>query len=311
MSNLPTPPRVWSRVQSRCTYVIPNDTYSDIYVPLINKTITKEESEYIDKLLYKGNILQYKCNSSQLTKNQTYSQIAKGLWCNRKKVFATQSETYSNPNTTGLLRVNSIEYPFPNQIIGKPNNISGPFQYNVRNPFNCPGNTLQDGGRLVCGSYANPCTGEIIKAGSKTPLCFPNTCSDVPGKPQPLCWNPRVQTWFPRQKYFMNNSTNKWPEGYKGFVSAIKPFPPILNATNYTTTNIELLWTNPNTSKNCVLLTNYKIYQNGNLIKTVSYTTQNITVTGLDSSKSYTFYVVAVSNNIESSPSNVVTFPQS
>lgn len=310
MSNLPIPSRVWSRVQSQCTYVIPNNTYSNIYVPLINKTVSPAEAEYRDKLLYKGNILQYKCNSSKLTKNQIYSKISNGLWSNRTKVFATQSQTYSNPNTTGLLRVNSIEYPFPNQLPGKPNNISGPFQYNVPNPFNCPGDTLQDSGNLVCGSYANPCTGEIIQTLSKKPLCFPNTCSDVPGKPQPLCWDPKLQTWFPRQRYFMNNSTNKWPEGYKGFVSAVKPFAPVLSGNNYTTTTVQLSWTNTNTSNNCVPLTSYKIYQNGILINSVSYTILNITVAGLDSFKINNFYIVAVSNNIQSSPSNVITFPE-
>ena len=88
-------------------------------------------------MIYKGNILQYKGNSSRLTKSQKYTQLAKGGGPNRKKVFATQSQTYSNPNTTGLQRINSTTIPFPNGVVGAPNNISGPFQYNVPNPNGC------------------------------------------------------------------------------------------------------------------------------------------------------------------------------
>ena len=102
MSYNPNPPRVWSRVQNQCTYTIAG-TYQTVYVPLNNKTELLAVANYQDKILYKGNILQYKKNSSNLTKNQRYSQISKGNWTNRTKTFATQSQTYSNPNTTGLL----------------------------------------------------------------------------------------------------------------------------------------------------------------------------------------------------------------
>jgi hypothetical protein len=221
MSYNPIPPRVWSRVQNPCTFIIPGDQYVSSYIPLTGQTVSQGQADYEMKQLYKGNILQYKGNSAMFTKSQRYSQLARCAGPNRRKVFATQTETYSNPNTTGLLRQNFVTYPFPNEIVGAPNNVSGPFAYGIPNPDGCTGDSIQDGGTLVYGTYVNPCSGEIIKqcANSST-ICSPASASNVPG-PSFLCWNTKAQTWFPKQRYFMNNSTDKWPINYKGFVSAI------------------------------------------------------------------------------------------
>jgi hypothetical protein len=200
--------------------------------------------------------------------------------------------------------VNTVTYPFPNQIDDKPNNISGPFQYNVQSPYNCLTTAVEDGGNLVCGTYANQCSKEIIKVGKTGPLCFPNTCSDVPGRPIELCWNSKLQTWFPRQRYFMNNSTNKWPEGYKGFVSALKPEAPILNLKSYTDTSVTLSWNN--VSNKCIPISSYNIYQNGVIIKNVSYTVTSIIITGLNPQTVFFFNVRALSNMVESTSSNTV-----
>ena len=110
MSYLPIPPRAWSRVQSQCTYVNPDSSYNSIYIPLINKTVSPGEALYYDKLQYKGNILQYKNNSIGLSKRQKYAQIAKGLGPSRTKVFATQTQTYTNANTSSLYRVGFTTY---------------------------------------------------------------------------------------------------------------------------------------------------------------------------------------------------------
>ena len=221
MSYNPNPPRAWSRVQGQCTFTNNDISYNNIFVPLLNKTLPSEEALYYDKLQYKGNILQYKANSIGLTKRQKYAQLAKGIGPSRTKVFATQTQTYSNPNTSALLRVNTVSYPFPNNMPGQPNNPAGPFQYNVPNPNGCPTTTLVDGGSLINGIYANPCTNAIIKDTNVNQQCFPTYCSDVPGKPELLCWNPKQQTFYPRQRVNMSNSLNKWPQGYKGFVSAV------------------------------------------------------------------------------------------
>jgi len=224
MSYNPVPPRVWSRVQNPCTYINPDLPYQyDVYIPLINKIVPSTEAIEYDKQLYKGNILQHKANSAQFTKSQKYSQLARCAGPNRTKVYATQTQTYSNPNTTGLLRENFVTYPYPNEIVGAPNNISGPFQYNVANPDGCSGNAVQDGGILVCGTYANPCSGEIYKKPSiNATICNPSSASNVPGS-SVLCWNKKLQSWFPKPRYFMNNSTDKWPTNYKGFVNAVDP----------------------------------------------------------------------------------------
>jgi hypothetical protein len=220
----PVPPRAWSRVQNQCTYINEDSSYNQAYIPLTGQTVSQAQADYEMKQIYKGNILQYKGNSAQLTKTQKYSQLARMGGPNRTKIYATQTQTYTNPNSTGLLRANYTTYPFPNQIVGAPNNISGPFAYGMPNPDNCSDNSayIQDGGTLVCGTYANPCSNKIIKQPiASNTICNPSSASDVPGTLM-LCWNNKVQTWFPKPRYFMNNSTNKWPVNYKGLVSAVK-----------------------------------------------------------------------------------------
>ena len=158
----PEPTRVWSRVQNQCTFI--NDSsYDSVYVPLTNQNISKAQADLQQQMNYKGNILQHKKNSARLTKAQKYAQLAKMNGPNRTKVFATQSTTYTNPNTKGLFREGFTTYTFPNEIPGAPNNISGPYAYGTQNPYNCPGTSIRDGGILVCGTLANPCTNELYK----------------------------------------------------------------------------------------------------------------------------------------------------
>ena len=223
----PTPSKVWSRVENPCTYIISSSDYTTAFMPLTQQVVSQAQANHEMQMFHKGNILQYKGNSARLTKLQKYSQLARCVGPNRTKVFATQSEIYTNPNTTGLFRVGYTTYPYPNQLVGKPNNISGPFAYNVSNPNDCSGNSIQDGGTLVCGTYANPCSGEIYKQGINTAtICNESSASNVPGS-EILCWNKKIQTWFPKPRYFMNNSTDKWPVNYKAFVSAATPCPNV------------------------------------------------------------------------------------
>ena len=90
----PQPPRVWSRVESVC----PNNDP--------------------DNMKQKAIVLQYKQNSSCLTKQQRYSQIAQGNWNERKTSWATQTQTYTNPDT-------GIPTFCPNQTICVPTSSSG------------------------------------------------------------------------------------------------------------------------------------------------------------------------------------------
>ena len=189
----PQPPRAWNRVQNSCSTINENlgSAYSNYELIVIPQ-------------LYKGNILQYKKNSSSLTKRQRYSQIVKGLWTNRTKSWATQSQLYTNPNTSSLRRINFIEVPLAS---GK------------KDPFGCPNLTYKDGGILLCDQTVNPCTNEVVQT-TYVSNCNPSSASDVPGKIIPLCWSSKIQTWYPRQRLVMNNSTNKWPINYKFFRSA-------------------------------------------------------------------------------------------
>ena len=270
----PQPPRVWSRVQSGCS--TSNDSNN-------NNTISSE----IDmQMLLKGNILQYKKNSSNLTKNQRYSKIAKGQWTNRTKTWATQSQTYSNPNTSNLLRVNYSKIPVPSNAIL---------------PLDCDANFIKDGGTLICNKVADPCTDVVIKT-TQNPLCYSTTASDVPGQPMDLCWNDGTQTWYPRQNLTMNNSTSKWPEGYKGLVSAVSPGAPYL-MVDFSGNIANLSW--KIIFDICLPVNSFNVYGNGQFIANVPYpTTSYNNILLIDCVT--TFYVTAVSGSNESGPSNYV-----
>lgn len=77
---------------------------------------------------------------------------------------------------------------------------------------------IPEGGNLVC-AVNDICGNEKIagtRQFSQPNYCNPTTDSDVPGPIQDLCYNSRVlQTFYPRNRYVMNNSGNKFPTGYK------------------------------------------------------------------------------------------------
>jgi hypothetical protein len=230
----PQPPRVWYRVQN----------------PFIE--LSPLEADKI-AMLNKGNVLQYKANSSNLTKAQKYSNIAKGL--NNNTTWATQSTRgYTNPNTTSLKRTGNVvnieissstgdvigptleplTCPKPiitiNENLPFNNGTGGGINPDIPLPVNpTPGSNvfpniipvipaepvvIQDGGVLICSVQENVCTGET-KSTLSQKLCNPTTDSNVPGPIQELCWNDGTQTWYPRQRYIMTNSGNKFPYNYK------------------------------------------------------------------------------------------------
>jgi hypothetical protein len=263
----PNPPRVWSRVQGRCS-------------TLPVETITQGEA-YTIAMASKGNVLQYKNNSSNITKQQRYSQIAKGMWTNRNTTWASQTITTTMPNTQSLKRVNyrtiyldngapavgpitcptSVEPTIPNKLPINPNtqNIvprpgitttfvqicpvyvkptgppiyidGGPYPevpskpvdpiivpvlpYINPAPAPAPRVVIPDGGNLICNVAENICTGEILSITQADNNCNPTTASDVPGPIIDLCYNDGLPTYYPRQRYIMTNSGNKFPVGYK------------------------------------------------------------------------------------------------
>jgi hypothetical protein len=186
--------------------------------------------------------------------------------------------------------------------VGQPNNPSGPYQPDVPNPDFCNTNgSILVGGTLVGGTYVNPCTNEIVSV-SRQPgdlICNPSTASDVPGRPIALCWDPALQTWFPKLRYINNNSTDKWPVNYKGFVSAIRPDAPVI-----TLVGLVLSWTFYN---DCLVpVSSFRIYVNGRFITSVDYTITTYNFSSLNANDS--IYVTSVSNTIESVPSNIVVY---
>jgi len=336
----PIPARLWSRVQNQCTFTDPDTTYDQIYIPLTGQVVSQVQANYEEKLIHKGNILQYKANSARFTKSQKYSQLARMTGPNRTKVFATQSQTYTNPNTTGLLRVGYSTYSFPNQIPGAPNNISGPFAYGIPNPNDCSGNSIQEGGTLVCGTFANPCSGEIYtKTSTNTIISNPASASDVPGN-SVLSWNNKVNTWFPKNRYSMNNSSNKWPVNAKEFVSALhihKPSPPFLyfnffkkiyenlqSKDSYLNLKNKELYIENFKSSDFVLIKyhitfdwkldyifkvdSFNIYLNNNFYKNIKNdNTYKFTLFDFDKTNCF-ISMTSVLNNIESSMSNYIFF---
>lgn len=102
----PQPTREWYRYENRCTYDTSTANGTVVYVPLLKQYVSSDALAYELSVLKKGNILQYKKNSANITKSQRYAQIAKGAWTNRTTTWGTQSVSYTNPNTNSLKRVN-------------------------------------------------------------------------------------------------------------------------------------------------------------------------------------------------------------
>jgi hypothetical protein len=295
---LPIPPRVWSRVQNSCS--LNTDTGdSFIKLPYSGKLVPSSSFQLEMDMLSKGNVLQYKKNSSNITQKQRYAQIAKGQWVNRNTTWATQSSRgYTNPNTQSLKRVGAINItlsgvpttlpvtcptitPVINNVL--PSNSGGSVNPPVPPPPPPPpvdsGTSIplvadpvvpdpvviQDEGVLICNVQQNICTGEEKAQPANIP-CFLTSDSDVPGPIRELCWNDGTPTWYPRQRYVMTNSTDKWPVNYKFLRAArcrpiIKPiiptptppiviekFAPVLDYVLTTETDADLGWTMKSTA---------------------------------------------------------------
>lgn len=328
---LPRPPRAWSRVQHDCS----------------TTTTTTTVSSTSAAMKIKGNVLQYKANSSNLTMAQRYSYLT---LVNRNTTWATQSLNggITNPNTKSLKRVGNVENlaidPITGQIIGTTNDpITCPTAPPAPHYDDLPSNrsatgqpeptippvvspspssnvfppiiaipavlplVIADGGSLLCSVQENPCTGKTVIQPASS-RCFPTTDSDVPGTIQELCWDDGTPTWFPRTQTVMTNSANKWPVNAI-LQGAILLFPPTLLSvdTNIDTQITTLVW--ENNHPQCLLVGSYQLFQNGVLVST--------DISGKDTSVSFyrgstvsaTYFLVAVNTTAktQSVPSNSLT----
>ena len=244
----PIPTRVWSRVQNECVYFVRNPPL-ETTVPELGITVSLEEANYYKNLIRKGNVLQYKKNSSNLTKFQRYSKIANRMWINQNTTCATQSDRFSDPNTLSLKRVGAVNITLdgstsflpltcpqtpiiinnilPTNVVQTGNNPiipppppPPPIDSGGTSLPNVPVDTpvipdvIANLGNLLCNTTENVCTGET-KSQPANKFFHPTTDSDVPGVIQELYWNPRIRTWYPKQRLTMNNSTDSWPYNSK------------------------------------------------------------------------------------------------
>jgi len=105
----PHPTKEWYRYENRCIFETSVINGKVVYVPFLKQYVSSDALAYELSVLKKGNILQYKKNSADITKKQRYAQIAKGSWTNRNTTWGTQGITYTNPNTNSLKRINYSE----------------------------------------------------------------------------------------------------------------------------------------------------------------------------------------------------------
>jgi hypothetical protein len=341
---LPQPPRAWSRVQNSCSLITDTDNNGLVRDPYTRQLVPAIVLAERIAMLNKGNILQYKANSSNLTKSQKYSKIAKGQWVNRNTTWATQSTRgYTNPNTTSLKRtenaINIAIDPITGAIIGPttepvtclkpvvpvneglpPNEDGGAIEPEIPPPVEPTPESdvfppivtetppepivIQDGGNLICSVQENICTGETTRTLSQQ-LCHPTSDSDVPGPIQDLCWNDGTQTWYPRQRYIMTNSTNKWPVNAELFSSVIINAPVIISISSDINV-VTLTWI---LNSDCLPATNFNIYQDDILVKVVPGTIFTTTLTVTNNCYTYEYYIIAQNTTAKtiSEASNIVS----
>jgi len=156
-------------------------------------------------------------------------------------------------------------------------------------------NTIVDGGNLIGTVQVNPCT-QALEKRTYTDPCNLTSASDVPGPIQTLCWDLRLEPWYPMPRYTMNTGAEKWPTNQKNFNVA---YVPKLVLYAKTSNSVTLTWTY------CFQVQTYILYQNGANPINVSGLTP-YTVSGLTTGRSYSFYIVAAVTNAVSGPSNTV-----
>jgi len=202
----PDPPRIGYRTTT-CNTLYPDQT----------QILTPEQDELI-KQQYKGNVLQYKANSSNYSKRVIYSKIIQGTWTNRKRCYASQQVGgYTNPNTyffdrvgnsNILLNGNSTNYPPTCPA------YSNVIYYNSNQRADPSNGVIPNGGVFNCNRQVNPCNRYVNDIPPKT-SCFSTSCSNVPGKEMLLCYKSVPNSYYPKPRRIMTNVGNKFPINYK------------------------------------------------------------------------------------------------
>jgi hypothetical protein len=184
---------------------------------------------------------------------------------------------------------------------------------------------IQDGGTLDCATQENICTGEIIRTLPQE-ICNPTYDSDVPGQIEALCWRDGTPTWYPRQRYVMTNSTDKWPynSGYPssanrwgipldGIIvptnlrSAIKPPSPIITSVTLSGDIITITWTH-NVGESSLPIKDNIIFLNNIPITALDNELTTASIIGVNCYNNRIF-MISRNGDIYSDPSNVITVP--
>jgi hypothetical protein len=201
----PNPPRIGYR-SSTCNTLYPDET--NVFTPTQQELIKQQ---------YKGNVLQYKANSSNYSKNTIYSKIIQGTWTNRKRCYASQRVKYTNPNTqffaqegNSNILLNGVSTNYP--VTCPP--YSNLVYYNSNQRANPAIGVISNGGVFICNKQVNPCTG-YVKTNPPVNYCFSTTCSDVPGRETFLCYKSTNNPYYPKPKRIMTDVGIKFPINYK------------------------------------------------------------------------------------------------
>jgi hypothetical protein len=174
-------------------------------------------NEDLIKQQYKGNVLQYKGNSSNYSKNTIYSKIIQGTWSNRKRCYASQQVKYTNPNTNFfaqsgnsniLLNGNPTNYPV------KCPPYSNLVYYNSNQRANPNVGVISNGGVFLYNQQVQPCSG-YVKNNLPSNYCFSTSCSNVPGKEMLLCYKSTTNPYYPKPRRVMTDVGGKFPINYK------------------------------------------------------------------------------------------------
>lgn len=185
MPYFPDPTRIWERVHGRCLNL---------------------QGEHVKAGVLKYRNMQGGGGGGGMTATQRYARVAKGQSLGgRRQVYATQSQTYSEPNQLGWYRKNA-------QVVVVVGDV-------------CP---FIDGGSLVCGIVANNCTNipkKPLQPPTSSVMCFPGSFSGIRGDIRPLCSSSSSSSSYPSPpkapSYRMASSGGgKFPQGYKGLKSA-------------------------------------------------------------------------------------------
>ena len=177
-------------------------------------------------------------------------------------------------------------------------------------PDEPPESTLiPDGGTLICSQIEDICTGAIIKELSGTSICAPTTASDVPGIIEKLCWNDGLSTYYPRVRLTYGTSSDKFPENYKGLVSALKPAAPdlLLASSGTNSDNLGIITLNWEFNDSiCIPIDNFLLYENNILIEIINYESRSISLDNLPVLTNLNYILYAHFTTGDSNPSNPV-----